>query len=69
MNEENSARTTKTIFDNGRLEKSKRASSESIKVIITKKEKINRGDKEACTGIIRKKLYELIQFLQSCDVN
>ena len=40
--------------------------------ITTKKETLYRRDKETCvkcTGIIRKKLYELIHFLQSYDVN
>ena len=30
---------------------------------------INRGDKEACTGVIGKKLYELVHSLQSYDGN
>ena len=41
----------------------KRASSTSRRAIITRKEILNRGDKEACMGIIRKKLYGLVLFL------
>ena len=50
------------------MEKLKRASSTSRRAIITRKEILNRGDKEACMGVISKKLYELVLFLQSYDV-
>ena len=59
----------KIIFDNGRLEKSKRLSSASRRVIITRIGSVERGYYKACTGVIRKKLYELFHFLQSYDVN
>ena len=51
------------------MEKSKQPISTSTGAIITKKEMINRGDKEACTGVIRKKSYALVHFLQAYDVN
>ena len=57
------------IFDNGRLEKSKIISSASRRAIITQIGSVEEGYYEACTGIIRKKLYELVQCLQSYDVN
>ena len=43
--------------------------SASKRAIITQIESVERGYYEACTGIIRKKLYELLLFLQSYDVN
>ena len=59
----------KIIFDNGRLEKSKRLSSASRRAIITRIGSVEQEYYEACTGVIRKKLYELVHFLQSYDVN
>ena len=35
--------------------------------ITTKKETLYRGDKEAYMGVIRKKFYESVLFLQSYD--
>ena len=32
-------------------------------------ETLNRGAKEACTSLIRKKLYELVNFLRTYDSN
>ena len=32
------------------------------KVITTRKEALYRGDKEPCTGVVCKKLYELVHF-------
>ena len=56
------------IFDNGRLEKSKIISSASRGAIITQIGSVERGYAKACTGVIRKKSYELYHFLQSYDV-
>ena len=39
------------------------------KAILTRIRSIKRQDKEACTGVIRKKLYELVNVLQSYDSN
>ena len=59
----------KIIFDNGRLEKSKRASSVSREAKTTRIDTVEQGYYKACTGVIRKKSYELIHFLQWYDVN
>ena len=56
------------IFDNGRLEKSKRLSSASRRAIITGIGPVERRYNEACTGEIRKKLYELVHFLRTYDL-
>ena len=53
-------RASKNI-DNG-MEKSEQASSTSIRAKITRKERVNRRDEEAYTGVIRKKWYELFFF-------
>ena len=50
------------------MEKSKQDSSTSRRAIITQIGPVEQGYYEACTGIIRKKLYELVHFLQSYDV-
>ena len=39
------------------------------KGIITQIGSVERGYYKVCTGVIRKKLYELVHFLQSYDVN
>ena len=39
------------------------------KAIITRIELVEGGYYKACTGVIRKKLYELVHFLQSYNVN
>ena len=51
------------------MEKPKQASSASRRAIITRIESLEQGYYEACTGVIRKKSYELVHFLQSYDVN
>ena len=56
-------------IDNGRLEKSKRLRSVSKRAIITRIESVEREYYKVCTGVIRKKLYELVHILQSYDVN
>ena len=53
-------RASKNI-DNG-MEKSEQASSTSIRAKITRKERVNRRDEEAYTGVIHKKWYELFFF-------
>ena len=59
----------KRIFDNGRLEKSKQTSSTSRAAILTLIESVEQQYNEACTGKICKKLYELVHFLRTYDVN
>ena len=44
--------------------KAKRLSLASKRAIITQIGPVEQGHYEACTGVIRKKLYELIHFLQ-----
>ena len=51
------------------VKKSKRLSSVSRRAIITRIGSVERGYYKACTGVIRKKSYELVYFLQSYDVN
>ena len=58
----------KILFDNGRLEKSKRLISASRRVIITRIRSVELGYYKACTGVIRKKSYEIVHFLQSYDL-
>ena len=65
----NERRRSKILFDNDRLEKSKRLRSVSTRAIITRIESEERGYYKACTGVICKKLYELVHILQSYDVN
>ena len=60
-------RASKNI-DNG-MESAEKDYSASRRAIITRIESVERGYYKACTGIIRKKLYELVHILQSYDVN
>ena len=68
MNWRKQCSNKKIIFDNRRLEKSKRDSSIFRCVIITWTESIEKEYYEACTGLICKKLNEMVQFLQSYDL-
>ena len=60
---------TKILFDNGRLKKPKRLSLASRRAIITQIGSVEQGYYKACTSVICKKLYGLVHFLQSYDVN
>ena len=48
---------SKKILTMAGMEKSKWASSSSRGSIITRKKMLNRGNKEACMGVIPKKFY------------
>jgi hypothetical protein len=60
-------RASKNI-DNG-MESAEKGCSASRKAIITRIGSVELGYYKACTGLIRKKSYELVHFLQSYDVN
>ena len=51
------------------MEKSKTRFSGYREAIITQIESVEREFYKACTGMIRKKSYELVNVLQSYDVN
>ena len=61
--------SNKNNIDHGMEWKSQKGFAQSRRAIITRIGSVERGHYKAFTGVICKKSYELVHFLQSYDVN